>query len=168
MLAIGSIIFSSSKGKFISNEVVHELRNKFTCNDFFNSAWKALINPWYGCAYATLNLRTGELEGHDEFSMRRGTPYLILYKVSLESLSPEDILTDKELSEYEKFEQSLEQFCGKYAINVKQRAESYYQSNWDKISWYMDSVIEANLFEGYEIREVAQYAELQICFGVGQ
>ncbi|WP_191559391.1 hypothetical protein [Metabacillus idriensis] len=155
MLSIGSIIFSDCSGEVFSKKVVHELREILVCEELFNIAWNESINPWYGCAYATLNLRTGELEGHDEFSMRRGTPYLILYKVSLESLLPEDILTDKELSEYEKFEQSLEQFCGKYEINIKQRAESYYQSNWDKISWYMDSVIEANLLEWYEVREVA-------------
>lgn len=158
MLAIGSIIHSSSQGDFISREAVHELRNTFTCNELFNTAWRRFINPWLENAYATLNLRTGRLEGHDEFSMSDETPYLILFKVNLESIVPEDFLTNEELDEYGESKQSLEQFCERYVINVKQCAKSYYQSHWDKISWYMDSVIEANLFEWYEFREVAQYA----------
>lgn len=160
MLTIGSIIFSGYQGVVLSNEVVHELRNKFSFDKLFDIAWEEFINPWYQNEYATLNLRTGELEGHDEFSMRRGTPYLILFKISLESLSPEDILNDKELGEYEKVEQTLEQFYEEYVIDVKQRAKRYYQSNWDMIRWYIDSVIEENLFEWYETREIAQYVEI--------
>lgn len=159
MLTIGSIIFSNCQGEVLSNEVVHELRNIFSFDELFDIAWGEFINPWLQNAYATLNLRTGELEGHDEFSMRRETPYLILFKISLESLSPEDILNDKELDEYEKVEQTLEQFCEEYVIDVKQRTKWYYQSHLDMISWYIDSVIEENLFEWYETREIAQYRE---------
>ena len=162
MLKIGSIIYSDCKGEVLNEEIVHKLRNRFTCDELFNIAWEESINHWLGGAYATLNLQTGGLEGHDEFSMIRGTPYLILFNVSLDSLSSEDILTDEELGEYKQFEQSLDKFCEKYAINVKQRAKSYYQSHWDKITWYIDSVIEENLLEWYETRKVAQYAEIQI------
>lgn len=134
MLSVGSIISSNSKGQFLSEEVIHQLMSTFTSDYLFNYAWKSFIDPWSGDAYATLNLKTGLLEGRDEFSMRSTTPYLILFKISLESLAPEDILTEEELGEYEKFEQSLKLFCEKYEVNVKQRAKSYYKSHWDTIS----------------------------------
>lgn len=154
MLSIGSIIFSSSKGEVISKVKVRELRDTFIFDELFNLAWTRLINPWLQSAYATLNLRTGELEGNDEYTMSRGTPYLILFKVKLASLAPEDILTTEEMEKYEESVQLLEQFCEKYGINVKQRAKDYYQSNWSIISWYFDSVIEENMFDFYENREV--------------
>ena len=157
MLKIGSIIFSKCTGEVLSIEEVNELRNKFTCDELFNIAWKELMNPWLEDAYATLNLRTGELEGHDEFSMRRETPYLILFKVSVESLSPGDVLTDVEISEYEKDHQTLEHFCEEFKIDMKKRAKSYYQSHWEMISWYIDLVIEENLFEYYVSRKVVNH-----------
>lgn len=164
MLTIGSIIYSDFQGEVLNAEVVHELRSTFRYDKLFNIAWGESINHWLGSAYATLNLRTGELEGHDEFSMRRETPYLIHFKVSLESLSPKDILTDIELSKYEKDEQTLEQFCEEHEIDVKQRAKSYYQSHWEMIGWYIDSVIEENLFEYYGSREVVNHHD-ESCIG---
>lgn len=163
MLTIGSIINSNSQGEFLSRETVDKLRDTFTRNELFNIAWSGVINPWLQSAYATLNLKTGEIEAHDEFSMRRETPYLILYKVELESLEPEYILTYHELGEFEMCGQLLEHFCELYAINVKQRVKNYYHSYWNEISWYFDSFIEENLFELYETHKVTQYAEMQIC-----
>ncbi|MDM5250082.1 hypothetical protein [Lysinibacillus sp. G4S2] len=135
-------------------EVVNEIRDTITYNELFNTAWKRFINPWLESSYATLNLRTGELEGHDEFTMNSDTPYLILFKVKLESLSPKDLLTDDEVEEYERSENSLERFCEKIEINVINRAYDYYQSLWNRVEWYADSIIEENLFEWYETRKI--------------
>lgn len=149
MLKTGSIIFSQSKGQIMSQEAVNKLRNTFTRDELFNIAWGSLVNPWLENGYATLDLRTGDLEGNNDFSMRGGTPHLILFKVSLESLSADDILTDKEFGEYDKDDQTIEQFCKEYKIDVKQRTKIYYQSHWEKIGWYIDSVIDENLYEYY-------------------
>lgn len=156
MLSIGSIINSRSKGVLVSKESVREIRSTFVCDELFNIAWTGLGNPWLQSAYATLNLQTGGLEGHDEFSMSSEIPYLILFKVELASLVPEDILTIEEMDKFEGSVQLFEQFCESHSINVKQRAKSYYQSNWGIISWYFDSVIEENLFDIYETRKVAK------------
>lgn len=160
MFEIGTIIHSDYEGKVLSEEVVKELRNTFNFNELFNVAWEDLIDPWLQNAYATINLRTGELEGHDEFSMlsvNPGTPYLILLKVSLESLSPEEVLTDEEIGKLGDFKQSLKHFCENYVIDIKERVKNYYQSNSDIIHWYIDSVIEENLFEYYVSHEVVGF-----------
>lgn len=162
MLSIGSIIYSSSKVELLSKEMVDEIWNTFNCEELFSIAWAKLIKPWLESGYATLNLRTGRLEEHDEFSMSYGTPYLILFKVDLASLAPENILTVEEMYKYEGSGQLLEQFCEKHSINVKERAKSYYLSHWRKVSWYFESIIEDNLFEFYETREVAQCIEIGI------
>lgn len=156
MLKIGSVVFSKSKGEIQSIEVVNELRNKIIFEDLFNPAWEILINPWIDFAYTTLNLRTGKIEGNDEFSMCPETPYLILFKVPLNSLIPKEILNDVELEEYEMVEMTLQQFCEEFKVDVKQRTKTYYQSYWKKAEWYIDSVIEEKLLKYYASRETVE------------
>ena len=159
MLSVGSIIRSSYKENHLGKEEIDHIIDNYNWNEFFNIAWDANLAPWTFSSYATLNLVTGEIEGNDMFSMKERTPYLILFKVKLESLRPEEILNELELKQYQSSEQPLSSFCLMNYIPVKQRAEEYYCSKQVKFRWYWEVVLEESLTEWLENKEKISVVE---------
>ncbi|GGA43203.1 hypothetical protein [Psychrobacillus lasiicapitis] len=150
MLSSGSIICEESPSEVLELSAIKSILNAYSGSEIFDIAWEASINPWVENTYAMLNLHSGKLVGHEEFTMKLNTSYLILRKIRLQSLNPGDILNEKELMEFHRFGKPLQVYCENSNLNLKQRVIEYESNIWAQCSWYWEAIITESLDNFYD------------------